>query len=344
MIIQDFIHRMPKVELHVHLEGSIQPATLLLLAERNQVSLPAHTIKELYEWYQFTDFAHFVEIYFAICNCIRTADDMELITREFLKNRAEQNILYSEVIFTPFTHVNHISFDNQLAAINQARKQAKEDLGITINLAPDIDRMMRPVEASFPIADWAVKNKENGIVALGLGGPEIGNPPEVFAPTFQRILETGLPSVPHAGETEGPRSIWGALNSLNAVRIGHGVRCLEDPNLVDFLREKQVPLDVCPSSNVCLGVVPSLSEHPLPKLLEEGLFVTINSDDPSMFNTTLTDEYLRINETFGFDAPQMKKFVFNAVNACLLSVTDKEILFEKIKTQFKRLENEPGLM
>jgi aminodeoxyfutalosine deaminase len=267
-----------------------------------------------------------------------------LITREFLKNRSEQNILYSEVIFTPFTHSNHISFDEQLAAINRARKQAKEELGVSINLAPDIDRMMRPVEASFPIADWAVSNMENGIVALGLGGPEIGNPPEVFAPTFQRIRESGLPSVPHAGETEGPRSIWGALNSLNAVRIGHGVRCLEDPDLVAFLREKQVPLDVCPSSNVCLGVVPSLSEHPLPKLLDAGLFVTINSDDPPMFNTTLTDEYLRINETFGFEGSQLKKFVFNGVNASLLSVMDKETLFEKIRTQFIRLENELGLM
>ncbi|HEX2993317.1 MAG TPA: adenosine deaminase [Anaerolineales bacterium] len=343
MTLENFIRRMPKVELHIHMEGSIQPETLLRLAERNGVTLPANTVAGLQEWYQFSDFAHFIEVYMAICNCIRTADDFELIAAEFLKQRHEQNIQYSEVVFTPYTHLEHISFDEQLAAINRARKKAERDWGVRIGLVPDISRHMRPVEESFLVADWAARNMENGVIALGLGGPEIGNPPEVFQPAFERIHSAGLPSLPHAGETEGPQSIWGAINALAAVRIGHGVRCIEDPELVAFLREKQIPLDVCPTSNVCLKVAPSLAAHPLPKLLEEGLFVTINSDDPPMFGTTLTDEYFHIVETFGFDADQIEQFVMNGIQASLLPSDAKHALENEFRTQFIELKKEFGL-
>ena len=342
MSLKEFIRLMPKVELHVHLEGSIRPETLLMLAERNGVTLPANTIQGLREWYQFSDFAHFVEVYFAICNCIRTSDDFELIVAEFLKHQFEQNIKYSEVIFTPYTHHEHVPFDEQLAAINRVRKQAETDLGIQMGLVPDISRHMRPVEESFLVADWAAQNRGNGVIALGLGGPEIGNPPEIFQEAFERAGAAGLPSLPHAGETEGPQSIWGAIKSLAAVRIGHGVRCLEDPELVAFLREKQIPLDVSPTSNVCLKVVPTLADHPLPKLMEEGLFVTINSDDPPMFDTTLTNEYLRVSETFDFDIVQIEQFVMNGIRASLLSLDTKQLLEKEFRIQFAELKNEMG--
>lgn len=340
---EEFIRCMPKVELHVHLEGSIRPETLLNLAERNGVVLPVSSIEELEEWYQFSDFAHFIEIYFSICDCIRTADDFELIAAEFLTHQSAQNIKYSEVIFTPYTHHEHVAFDEQLAAINRARESAETNLGVRMGLVPDISRQMRPVEDSFRVADWAAQNMGNGIIALGLGGPEIGNPPEIFQGAFERAREAGLPSLPHAGETGGPKSIWGAVNTLSAARIGHGVRCLEDPGLVSFLREKQIPLDVSPTSNVCLGVCPTLAEHPLPKLIDQGLFVTINSDDPPMFNTTLTDEYLRIAKTFGFDITQIKQFVINGIHASLLSQNTKYVLENEFKIQFEDLESEFGL-
>jgi aminodeoxyfutalosine deaminase len=343
MTIKEFIRRMPKVELHVHLEGSINPVTLLQLAKQNNVRLPAQTVEELQSWYQFSGFPHFIEVYLAICNCIRTPQDMELIATDFLKDRARQNIRYSEVIFTPLTHLKNIPLDDQLAAINRARAWGEKELGVRINLAPDIAREMRPVEDSFILADWAVKNRNNGIVALGLGGPEINNPPEIFETAFQRIQPAGLPATPHAGETEGPASIWGALKSLHAVRIGHGVRCLEDPLLVVYLREKQIPLEVCPSSNVCLGVSPSLVEHSLPKLMAEGLFITINSDDPPMFNTTLTDEFLRITETFGFDISQLQVFVDNAIQASLISVAEKNDLQNTFNVEFANLQKELAL-
>jgi adenosine deaminase len=334
---------MPKVELHVHLEGSIRPETLLKLSERNNVMLPAYSLEEIREWYQFSDFDHFIEVYSAICNCIQTPDDFELIATEFLNHQSEQNIKYSEVIFTPSTHHKHVSFDDQLTAINRARMEAEKNLGVRMGLVPDISREMRPIEESFLVADWAALNMKNGIIALGLGGPEVGNPPELYQGTFERAQAAGLPSLPHAGETEGPQSIWGAINSLSADRIGHGVRCLEDPELVAFLRENQIPLDVSPTSNVCLGVAPSLAEHPLPELVEEGLFVTVNSDDPPMFDTTLTDEYLQIAKTFGFDINQIKQFVINGVRASLLSPYDQQALEKDIRTELITLENELGL-
>jgi adenosine deaminase len=340
MQLETFIQRMPKVELHVHLEGSIRPETLLILAARNKVSLPADTLEGLREWYTFTDFDHFIEVYFAICSCLRTPEDFETIAREFLANQAAQNIRYSEVIWTPYSHHENVNFDDQLAAINRARAAAERELGIRMNLVPDLSRHMRPVEETFPVVDWAIQNMANGIIGFGLGGAEVGNPPEVFQETFDRAKDAGLPSLPHAGETIGPESIWGALRSLNAVRIGHGVRCLEDPDLVAYLREHQIPLEVCPSSNVCLGVAHSLAEHPLPTLLEAGLFVTINSDDPPMFDTTLTDEYLRIANAFGYGVKEIKGFVNNAIQASLLSPEAKKELAMEFKSEFDALEAE----
>ncbi len=339
MAIEQFIRLMPKVELHVHLEGAIKPATLLKMAQRNMVSLPANSLAALQDWYRFSDFDHFIDVYFAICNCLRTPRDFELITTEFLKSQAEQNIKYSEVIFTPFTHHAHVPYDQQLAAINHARRQAETKLGVQMALVPDISRHMRPAEASIQIADWAIDNMQDGVIALGLGGPEVGNPPELFRAAFERAKAAGLASLPHAGETEGPNSIWGAIKTLSAVRIGHGIRCLEDPELIRYLRQNQIPLDVCPTSNVRLGVVPCLAQHPLPQLLDEGLHITINSDDPPMFNTSLTDEYIRIVDAFGFDTNDVIQFVINGIRASLLAPMQKKALEKEFRTQFSLLQN-----
>src|SRR5262249_10587423 len=276
-----YIRAMPKVELHVHLEGSIQPATLLELARRNGVPLPASTEGELRRWYRFTSFDHFIGVYLTSSRCLRTAEGIQLIARECLEGEAAQNVRYSEVTYTAFTHyqTKGIPFEEQLAAINRARAWAGAALGVGMNLIIDISRSSRMTRAEVLMqADWVIESVGKGVVALGLGGPEIGYPPEAFAEAFSRARAAGVPGVPHAGETVGPASIWGALRTLHAARIGHGVRCLEDPALVAELRTRQIPLEVCPGSNVCLGVVPSLEQHPLPLLVAEGLYVTVNSD------------------------------------------------------------------
>lgn len=340
MKLETFIRRMPKVELHVHLEGSIKPETLLRLAERNNVKLPATTVEGLRQWYAFTDFAHFIEIYIAISACICTPEDIELIAREFLRGQAEQNILHSEVTFTPYTHFSlnrRIPFEDQLAALSQARRWAADELGVSVGWVLDISRNVRPIEHGLTVADWAISGMNDGVIALGLGGPEIGHPPELFKAAFDRARAAGLASVPHAGETVGAESVRGALRSLKAQRIGHGVLCLEDAELVAELRERQIPLEVCPTSNVCLGVAPSIAEHPLPRLLEEGLYVTINSDDPPMFNTALTDEYLKIADAFGFDAETIEQLAINAVRASLVPESARIEMEARFRREFAGL-------
>jgi adenosine deaminase len=337
---------MPKVELHVHLEGSIQPETLLLLAERNNVALPATTVEGLRRWYKFTDFPHFVEIYLTISSCIRTPEDIEFIAREFLRGQAAQRILHSEVTFTPYTHYaanSRIPFEDQLAALSRARQWASSELGVSVGWVLDIARSVRPLEHGLTVADWAISGMEHGVVALGLGGIEAGHPPELFEDAFDRALDAGLASVPHAGETVGPESIRGALRSLRAQRIGHGVRCLDDPELVAELRDRQIPLEVCPTSNVCLGVTPSLDEHPLPRLLDEGLYVTINSDDPPMFNTTLTDEYLRAAQILGCGIGDMERLALNAVRASLLPEASRAEIEWWFRADFAELRAELAL-
>ncbi|GAB4441991.1 MAG: adenosine deaminase [Anaerolineae bacterium] len=338
MTLETFIQAMPKVELHVHLEGSIQPETLLKLARRHGVDLPAKTVEGLRTWYTFTDFPHFIEVYLAVSSCLRTPDDIELIAREFLAGQAAQNIRYSEVTYTPYTHYKHrgLPFSEQLAALNRARAWAEAEYGVGMGLVLDISRDVSPEEGMLT-AEWAISAMGEGVVALGLGGPEVDNPPEKFKEAFDRVHAAGLPSVPHAGETVGPTSIWGALNELHAVRIGHGVRCLEDPALVDELRARQIPLEVSPTSNVCLKVFPDLARHALPRLLQEGLYITLNSDDPPMFNTTLTHEYLAVAQTFHFGAETLEQLTLNAVRATLLPASARSKMESEFQAEFTRL-------
>lgn len=344
MALETFIQAMPKVELHVHLEGSIRPETLLKLAQRHGVDLPAKTVEGLRDWYTFTDFPHFIEVYLAVSACLRRPEDIELIAREFLTGQAAQNIRYSEVTYTAFTHyhLRGLSFETQLAALNRARTWAEAEYGVTMGIVLDIPRSI-PAEKGMLTADWAIGAMGEGVVALGLGGPEVDNPPEKFKAAFDRAYAAGLPSVPHAGETVGPESIWGALNELHAVRIGHGVRCLEDPALVDELRARQIPLEVSPTSNVCLKVFPDLARHALPLLLQEGLYVTLNSDDPPMFNTTLTQEYLAVARTFDFGTDTLEQLTLNAVRASLLSDTVRLTMEQEFQAEFARLRAADGV-
>lgn len=337
--MEQFITHMPKVELHVHLEGSVQPRTLLKLARRHHVSLPADTVEGLRRWYRFRNFDHFLEIYLTISACLRTAEDIELITREFLTGQAEQNIRYSEVTFTPHNQLrtNNLAFHPQLDAVNRAQEWAEKELGVRMGIIMDIPRSVSP-EAGSMIAGWAIDRYGDSLVAFGLGGPEVGNPPEKFQAAFDRVREAGIPCILHAGETEGPASIWSALRVAGSRRIGHGVRAVEDEQLMAHLRETQTPLEVCPTSNICLKVFPSLAEHSLPRLMEQGLYVTINSDDPPMFNTTLTNEYLLGHQTFGWSQNTIEQLVLNAVNASLLPEAERQAMGQAFIAEFERLD------
>lgn len=337
MTLDAFIHAMPKVELHVHLEGSTRPETLIKLARRHNVPLPGNTVEAVRQWYEFRNFDHFIEIYGVISSCLRTPDDIELIACEFLQGQAAQNILHTEATYTPYSQyrLHRIEWKDQLAAINRAREWAAQKYGISMTLTPDISRNVTPEEGMIT-ANWAIEGMGQGVTAFGLGGPEVGNPPEKFTAAFDRARAAGLPSAPHAGETVGPESIWGALQALKADRIGHGVRCVEDPALVAELRDQQIPLEVSPVSNVRLKVVPNLAGHMFPKLLEAGLYLTVNSDDPPMFNTTLTDDWLGLVNTFGYGLDVIEKLSYNAVNAAFLPPAEKAALKQKFEAEWEK--------
>lgn len=336
--IEDYIKHIPKVELHVHLEGSVQPQTLLQLAKRHNVSLPADDIAGLQKWYTFRDFNHFIEIYMTISSCLQTEDDIELITREFLANQVAQNIYYSEVTFTPYNQYlnNKLGFHEQMDAVNRAREWGEKTFGVQMGIIMDIPRFISPGEGDI-IANWAVERYGDGIVALGLGGPEVGNPPQKFESAFTMVRNAGIPCILHAGETVGPDSVWNAIKIADSYRIGHGVRAVEDPMLMDYLRDKQIPLEVCPSSNICLKVYPSFEEHSLPQLLKHGLVITINSDDPPMFNTTLTNEYLIGVKIWGWDRKLITGFILNAIDASLLSISEKNRMRHEFESMFIKL-------
>ena len=329
---------MPKVELHVHLEGSVRPETLLTLAKRHNISLPAEDVEGLRRWYTFRDFSHFVEVYMAISSCLRSAEDIELIAREFLAGQAEQNIVYSEVTFTPYNQFFNcnLGFREQMDAVNRARAWGKKELGVEMGMIIDIPRE-HPTEAGSRVADWVIERYGDGVIAMGLGGPEQGNPPSKFRRAFERVREAGIPCILHAGETDGPSSIWNAIEVADTRRIGHGVRAVEDQDLMEYLKRTQLALEVCPTSNVCLRVYPSLREHSLPKLLEYGLKITINSDDPPMFNTTLTGEYLACSRTFGWGTEIVRRLVLDAVEVALLAPTERTDLRERFQRDFGRL-------
>ena len=337
--LEQVIRQMPKVELHVHLEGSVRPATLLKLAGRHHVSLPAENVEGIRQWYTFRDFDHFIEVYMTISSCLRTADDIELAAREFLIGQAEQNIIYSEVTFTPYNQFVNcgLGFHEQMDAVNRSREWGEKELGVRMGIIVDIPRERSP-EAGQTVADWVIDRYGDGVIALGLGGPEKGNPPSKFRQAFHRVREAGIPCILHAGETDGPDSIWGAIEVADTHRIGHGVRAIEDFRLMEHLRTSQVPLEVCPTSNVCLNVFPSLAEHSLPRLLAAGLNITINSDDPPMFNTTLTDEYLKGCRAFGWDRETVQNLVFNAVDVTLLPAEQRREMKASFLNYFSERE------
>lgn len=340
--LQSYIRAMPKAELHVHLEGSIRPETVLKLARRHRVDLPAHDLESLRRWFDFTHFEHFIEVYLTITRCLRTRDDYELITYEFGAEMARQNIRYAEVTFSPCTHESMgMPQDVWFPGLTEGRRRAREDFGVEINWIFDIVRIERDRDwnGDYTLA-MALDGREEGVVALGLGGYEAPNPPGPFAKWFQRAKEQGLKSAPHAGETAGPDSIWSALRELHADRIGHGVRAIEDPALVAWLAENRIPLEVCPTSNLRLGVYPSMAEHPLPMLHEAGVRITVNSDDPPLFGTTLTEEAQLLDTVFGFSREEIDAFMLRAVQCSFLPDERKTALEKEFRAQMERAAGE----
>ncbi|MDQ2717796.1 MAG: adenosine deaminase [Chloroflexota bacterium] len=320
---EQYIYAAPKAELHVHLEGAIQPATVLALARRNKVPLPVENEEDLRQRFVYRDFEHFIESFMLVMRCLKTVADYELIVYEFGAEMARQHIRYAEVNVTPSTHhLLGIPHSVYFSGMQLGRARARADFGVEINWIFSIVRRWADTTRTAPMADYvtsvALEGKDEGVVALGLGGAEAGAPPEPFAPWFERARSARLHSAPHAGETAGPASIWGALTALGAERIAHGVRAIEDPRLVDYLVQHRIPLDITPTSNIALGVYPTYQAHSLSQLYAAGAVITISSDDPPLFNTTLNQEVTHLATDFGLDSAAIDAILLNGIRHSFL--------------------------
>jgi len=281
----------PKIELHVHLEATVRPETLLEIARRNDFALPADTPEGIRELYRYRNFDHFIEVWILTTNALQTADDFRQVVVDYAAEAAQHGAVYVEGIFSPIERTwRGVSWDDLFSGYCDGAQDAFELHGVEVLLTPDVTRGA-PVEDGFELVRQAARYKERGIAGIGLGGEEALYPPEKFTDVFALVREEGFGSVPHAGEVAGPESVRGALDALHADRIRHGIRAVEDPELLEELAERRVVLDVTPVSNLRTGVVASLEDHPLPELVAAGVPCTVSTDDPEMFDTDLTREY-----------------------------------------------------
>ncbi|WP_322756548.1 adenosine deaminase [Frankia sp. Cas3] len=331
---EEFVDALPKVELHVHLEGSMRPQTLLTLARRHGVDDLPTDLDGVATFYEFRDFDHFIEVYLAAVRVLRDAGDFALLARETALGLAAQGVRYAEITFTPFLHIQRgVDADEVFAGVEQGRREAEEATGIQIRWITDIpglpDMDLRP--ASEGTIEFALNHRES-VIALGLGGPEVGVPRPQFAEVFTAARDAGLHRVPHGGETTAARTVWDCLEYLHAERIGHGITACDDPALVDHLRAHHIPLEVCPTSNLRTGVVTDYSAHPLPRMIELGLPVSLNSDDPPMFGTTLRDEYLHALRSLGLTRRQVADLAAAAVDHSFAPAAVKEAIHADLAT------------
>jgi adenosine deaminase len=302
---------LPKVDLHVHLEGSMRPGTVVELAARSGVELPEGLREGRYE---FRDFRHFIDEWLAGLACLRRAEDFRRIALEFCEDEAAQGVRYAEVSFSLPDHRDRMSdWDVPMGAVLEGLAEGGERFGIVCRVYVDV---VRGIDLAFSrrAMEVAAAHREAGVIGIGLGGEE-RFPPEPYAEIFREGRERGLHSIPHAGETHGPESIRGAIEALGAERIGHGIGILRDEALVDEVRERGIGLDVCPTSNVMTRSVPSLGEHPLPTMLGAGLRCTLASDDPTMFHAFIADEYERCRSAFGMDDAGLAALARNGIRA-----------------------------
>ncbi|NGO80356.1 adenosine deaminase [Streptomyces sp. YC504] len=333
-----FIAGLPKAELHVHHVGSASPRIVADLAARHPDSKVPTDPEALADFFTFTDFAHFIEVYLAVVDLVRTPEDVRLLTFEVARDMARQNIRYAELTVTPYSSVRR-GIDERafMEAIEDARKAAESEFGTILRWCFDI-----PGEAGLESAEVTARLatddalRPEGLVSFGLGGPEIGVPRPQFKPYFDRALAAGLHSVPHAGETTGPGTIWDALNELGAERIGHGTSSTQDPDLLKHLAEHRIPLEVCPTSNIATRAVTTLDEHPIKEMAEAGVLVTINSDDPPMFGTDLNSEYAVAARLLALDERGVAALAKNAVEASFLDPKGKHRITTEIDTYTER--------
>ncbi len=329
-MMKAFIQQMPKAELHIHIEGSLEPKLMLELATRNGLRLPFRDLEEVHKAYEFSDLQSFLDIYYQSARVLISEDDFYDLTLAYLKTAHSQNIRHSEIFFDPQAHTNRgIAFETVITGIHRAMLDAQQQLGISSKLIMCFLRHLS-AEAAMTTLRQALPFRDQ-IVAVGLDSSEVGHPPEKFTKVFERAREEGFFTVAHAGEEGPPEYIWQALDLLKASRIDHGVRCVEDPKLVARLAADQTPLTVCPLSNVKLRVFPTIEQHNLKQLLDHDLCATVNSDDPAYFGGYVTENYLAVEEALNLDRGDIYRLAKNSFQAAFLSQPEKQKLLDELE-------------
>lgn len=327
--METFIRNMPKAELHIHIEGSLEPELMFALAHRNGVRLPFASIDEVRHAYHFTDLQSFLDIYYAGAAVLRQEQDFYDLTWAYLERARGDNVRHTEIFFDPQTHTERgVPFEAVVTGIHRALQQGERLLGITSNTILcflrhlSAEAAMTTLEQALPFREW--------IVGVGLDSSERGHPPAKFTNVFDRARSEGFVTVAHAGEEGPPDYIWQALDLLKVSRIDHGVRCEEDAQLIERLRRQQVPLTVCPLSNVKLRVFEHMAAHNLKRLLNLGLCVTVNSDDPAYFGGYINDNFLAAHQALGLHRDHVIQLSRNAFRATFLDVSAQQQLLDEL--------------
>ncbi|MCY9786433.1 adenosine deaminase [Nocardiopsis sp. EMB25] len=331
--VDALIRDLPKVELHVHLEGSMPPDTLFTLARKHGLTKVPSDLESLREWYAFSDFPHFVEVYLESVGALREEEDFALLASVVAERLVEHNVRYAELHVSLYGHLMRgvparVVFDG----IEHARVAAERDHGIQLRWIPDFPADFG-LESAERTVEAVLKDAPHSVVGFGVGGVE--TPLEQYSGVFGRARAAGLASLPHAGEHGGPERVREALDALRAERIGHGIDSMRDPDLVARLVDEQVPVDVSPTSNVCTRAVGEIGDHPLPSMLDAGLLVTLNTDDPTMFGTDLTREY-RTAHALGLSPADLVRLAANGVRAAYLGTARRHALLSEIAAVAER--------
>ena len=321
--MEQFIQGLPKAELHLHIEGTLEPEMMFELAQRNQVDLPYGSVSEVKDAYSFDDLKSFLDIYYQGSEVLQKEQDFYDLTWAYLQKAANQNVRHTEIFFDPQTHTQRgIAFETVYEGISQALRDGKDKLDISSQLILCFLRDLS-AEQAFKALEQALPYKEN-LIAVGLDSAEQGNPPSKFKEVFDRARAEGFLTVAHAGEEGPPEYIWEAINLLDISRIDHGVRSVEDPKLIDYLADKQIPLTVCPLSNVELKVFDSMEKHNLDQLLNLGLCATVNSDDPAYFGGYVAENYQAVKSALDLSREALYQLARNSFQASFLSPEAKQ--------------------
>jgi adenosine deaminase len=328
--LTEFIRDIPKCELHLHIEGTLEPELMFKIAERNRIKTNYNSVEELRQAYNYSDLQGFLNIYYESAKVLINENDFYDLTYAYLQKARSQNVLHTEIFFDPQTHTNRgIKFSTVINGINRALREGEKHLGITSKLIMCFLRDL-DAESAFVTLHEAEPYKEL-ITAIGLDSAEIGHPPSKFFDVFKEAQALGFLSVAHAGE-EGPvEYIWGALDVLNVNRIDHGNRAIEDSALIEKLSANKTPLTMCPLSNLKLCVIDDLKKHPLKKMMEKGIVVTVNSDDPAYFGGYINENYLAVAQTLNLTKAEVGELAKNSFNASFLSPKEKKDAIENIE-------------